>query len=937
MADQTFAVHCGFFDAIDSDRTYSADEMNRPYRRVISNGVFATPQGNPSTDLQVVESTGMNIICKAGEGLFADKWFENPSSIVITVPNNTSTVPRIDSVLVQVDTRTSGRVGNIVHRTGTPASSPVPPAINQTEGVVEYRLANIRVNAGVTSIQGRYITDRRGSSDCPWVTSLIYQVDTSTLYDQWQAAYAEYFETEKAIWDAWYAQLTEDLDVSMTLDRRTNTVTTTPQTTGTIPIGLEYNNNTDLLEVYINGLRAVEGTHYVVVDGGTSIMLENQLDIGQTVTFVVLKSVISGNAESMMTILHTLEEKIASVAGGTPTVVDNVSDMTDTDKVYILSTDGKWYYYSATLEDWVIGGTYGGVPTDTTLTQEGMAADAKAVGDALTEVSEEILGLETYKTLTPSFEQGTISSSYKPADNANRIRTVDAFEVDDIMSAECDSGHSIWWAEYRDDMSGNALHMKGTLKLVTPDMFAEGTVYVRFVLVNSASATPITPTDSFTFGIKISRVSKVDSVIEKVDEGFTNINLIDDTDWEIGGFDERGFLQAVYRMRTSSLYHVKAGDKIIFAIPSDITGSVKYEIGFYENDVLTSLSGKISTNYTFDNDYDIRIAIGLAGSYAPVNFELKRCVGLYAATYSDSIVSRTSDPLLTAGRVIQRRQNMGLPFEYHNHYTFGDSIACDFFFMGNDLWTFSASANDNSTSVSYAVRTYDPATDTFTFKSSGLHNLGHVNSMSYSEGNDCLICGNGSDDYTLSNKFFVCPNLSELVGNIDINTNCIVYDCSALDLGNKLNVIWGDANKGNYDIAYGITDDNAHIYKILLGRGTNALTYGTLISGKSDTEFNGTFAIVETYSQDVCGYETCVQGSTYFKGSIYAGIGHNVGGIRLWKMTPQRDGSIHTEEHTEQMWGQDMVALGNVGGISTWNNTLVFISMGSGNVYSYDV
>ena len=416
MADQTFAVHCGFFDAINSDRTYSADEMNRPYRRVISNGVFATPQGNPSTDLQVVESSGMNIICKAGEGLFADKWFENPSSIVITVPDNTSTVPRIDSVLVQVDTRTSGRVGNIVHRTGTPASSPVPPAINQTEGVVEYRLANIRVNAGVTSIMGRYITDRRGSSDCPWVTSLIYQVDTSTLYDQWQAAYEEYFEAEKAIWDAWYAQLTEDLDVSMTLDRHVNTVTTTPQTTGYIPIGLAYNHNTDILEVYINGLRAVEGTHYVVVDD-TKILVENQLQIGQEVTFVVMRSVISGSATNIMVLLQELESQIAGVAGGTPTVVDSASDMTDTEKIYILSSDSKWYYYSATAEDWVIGGTYGGVPTDTTLTQQGMAADAKAVGDALAEKAnaDDVTALDTrvsdLKEDLNEFEFGAVTFS----------------------------------------------------------------------------------------------------------------------------------------------------------------------------------------------------------------------------------------------------------------------------------------------------------------------------------------------------------------------------------------------------------------------------------------------------------------------------------------------------------------------------------------------
>ena len=312
MADQTFAVHCGFFDAINSDRTYSADEMNRPYKRVISNGVFATPSGTRSTDLQVVASSGMNVICKKGEGLFADKWFENPASIAITVPSNTGTVPRIDSVLVQVDTRTSGRVGNIVYRTGTPASSPVPPAINQTEGVVEYRLANIRVNAGVSAITQSMITDRRGSSDCPWVTSLIYQLDTSTLYDQWAAAYEEYFEQEKAAWDAWYAQLTQELDVSMDLVTLTNTIVTTASTSD-IDIGISvYNADTDMLEVYINGLRAVEDTHYTR-NGNTSISLTVPLLSGQSVTFIVMKSVISGDVTSMMSMIQDLDARVTAL------------------------------------------------------------------------------------------------------------------------------------------------------------------------------------------------------------------------------------------------------------------------------------------------------------------------------------------------------------------------------------------------------------------------------------------------------------------------------------------------------------------------------------------------------------------------------------------------------------------------------------------------
>ena len=151
MADQIFNVNCGFFDSVNRDRLYTADEMNRPYKRVITNGVFATPQGTPSTDLQVLSAgSGMGIIVKKGDGLFGDKWFENPADIALNVPANTNILPRRDSVIVQVDKRTAGRVGNIVYREGTPSSNPLPPSIGTVTNVIEYRLANIYVAAGGT-------------------------------------------------------------------------------------------------------------------------------------------------------------------------------------------------------------------------------------------------------------------------------------------------------------------------------------------------------------------------------------------------------------------------------------------------------------------------------------------------------------------------------------------------------------------------------------------------------------------------------------------------------------------------------------------------------------------------------------------------------------------------------------------------------------------
>lgn len=322
MADQVFTVQSGFFDAVNEDRTYYAADMNRPYKRIVANGVFAQQNGNPSSDFQVTAAGGMTIQVAAGEGLFGDRWFTNPAAFTITVPDNTNIVPRIDSVIAQVDTRQSGRCGNIVYRTGTPASTPAAPAINQTADVYEYRIANIRVEASATTITSSKITDRRGSSECPWVTSLIQQVDTSTLFEQFKAAYEEYFEQQSAEFDAWTAQekanwdeffssLSQDLTVTMNIMTLTNTYTTTT-TEDEIPIGIaSYDSAHDVLMVFVNGLMLASGRYTAT---NSTVTLQNALSAGQKVNFVVFKSVIAdADAQTITALVQDLENDIAAL------------------------------------------------------------------------------------------------------------------------------------------------------------------------------------------------------------------------------------------------------------------------------------------------------------------------------------------------------------------------------------------------------------------------------------------------------------------------------------------------------------------------------------------------------------------------------------------------------------------------------------------------
>ena len=205
--DVKYKVDAGFFDAIDGDRKYSAEDMNRPYRKLISNGVFATPKGTPSDFLQVfAANNGMNVIVSAGYALIGDKWFENPSDLIITISQNSEVLTRIDSIIAQVDKTQPRRVGSIVYRQGSASSNPIHPNINTEEDIAEFRLADIRISPSCVEITQDLITDCRGSDECPWVTSLLYQVDTSTLYAQWQAAYKKYYEDQEAEHDTYFEE-----------------------------------------------------------------------------------------------------------------------------------------------------------------------------------------------------------------------------------------------------------------------------------------------------------------------------------------------------------------------------------------------------------------------------------------------------------------------------------------------------------------------------------------------------------------------------------------------------------------------------------------------------------------------------------------------------------------------------------------------------------
>lgn len=286
-----------FFNSIEEggvyDRTYSAEDFSSYLNQVVGSGVFP----NPSTQLQVRADSGMNIIVGAGEGIIDGHKIINTADMQLSLSDSDALLNRIDRVIFYCDY--VNRKMGIEVLEGTAATSPTAPELTRTTSRYEMSLATITVNKQITAVTDAMITDTRADSDvCGWVAGLIQQVDTSTLFVQWQTAYSNYYNTMTAEFNAWMETLTEELKINTFIQQYTKTVSLTASSSKTIALDMtDYTYaSTDIIYVFINGLLGVNGTDYYI-DTSTAtpsvqLSLTGSTDMTDIIEVRALKSII---------------------------------------------------------------------------------------------------------------------------------------------------------------------------------------------------------------------------------------------------------------------------------------------------------------------------------------------------------------------------------------------------------------------------------------------------------------------------------------------------------------------------------------------------------------------------------------------------------------------------------------------------------------------
>lgn len=178
------AITYGFFNSVNGDRKYSAKNIGRYLHGIVSSGVYA----DTSTSLQVLAGTGMQVQVLAGRAMLDYHYMENDAPLYLTI-DYAGTQDRCDAIMAVLDV--TNRLCKIEVKKGTEAASPTPPAVTRSDTIKEYMLAYVYVGKYASAITQENITDTRAdNSVCGWVHGLIQQVDTSTLFAQYEEAYA---------------------------------------------------------------------------------------------------------------------------------------------------------------------------------------------------------------------------------------------------------------------------------------------------------------------------------------------------------------------------------------------------------------------------------------------------------------------------------------------------------------------------------------------------------------------------------------------------------------------------------------------------------------------------------------------------------------------------------------------------------------------------
>lgn len=187
------AFSYGFYNSLNGDRKYDSEDLSRMFDGIIYDGVI----GAVGDTFAVKAGTGNTVNVSSGRAWFNHTWTYNDAPMPISCGSAAVLLDRYDAIVLEVNAASDVRKNSIKVVTGTEASNPAKPAMENTEFVHQYPLAYILRKAGSSSISQSNIENAVGTEACPICTGVLKSLNVEQMMAQWEAQFDEWFQSAK--------------------------------------------------------------------------------------------------------------------------------------------------------------------------------------------------------------------------------------------------------------------------------------------------------------------------------------------------------------------------------------------------------------------------------------------------------------------------------------------------------------------------------------------------------------------------------------------------------------------------------------------------------------------------------------------------------------------------------------------------------------------
>lgn len=261
-----------FFNDVNDDRVYYAEDWARHLKKYFTNGIF-------NNELNVLANNDMTITIKEGDANIEGYRYTNTGDLVKTIEMADGTLNRIDNVVLRLDLTNRLISAQIIK--GTFADKPVAPELVRTSTIYDLRIAKISIPAGTTTITQDLITDTRFiTSDCGNVISTVQTPDTENLFIQMQTLFEKQINELNNNFETWFDSMKNQLssDAAGNLQNQINDLNSNKADNAT------YDLDSNNLQLLANGKNVGDSVHIPTgitdeVSGEENLKIINNKDV----------------------------------------------------------------------------------------------------------------------------------------------------------------------------------------------------------------------------------------------------------------------------------------------------------------------------------------------------------------------------------------------------------------------------------------------------------------------------------------------------------------------------------------------------------------------------------------------------------------------------------------------------------------------------------